>query len=190
MELYAAACACDAAKVEELLTASSTSAVDINRRVGPREETPLHAACRSPDGEVACCRLLVAARADPSVLCVHGGSCLHQAAQFVNDGALVEILRSCTTASARADLANVQDKNGWTALHAAVYKPSRSGMHPLSRVNIVKELLRARANVGVQNAAGQTALELAVASGCNDGAQAILEAEAAGGDVSVVRAKM
>jgi ankyrin repeat protein len=172
MELQSAACANDAARLDEVLR--STNAASVNARVGPREETALHAACRSADGNVACCELLLAAGADPSVLCVHGGTCLHQAAQFVNDGALVAMLQHCPAATLAA-VANVQDKNGWTALHAAVYKPSRSGPTPHSRTRIVQELLRAQADIGIRNAAGQTTLELAVASECHDGAQAIAQ---------------
>ena len=161
-----AACADDAAGLDELLALRT---LDVNRRVGPREETALHAACRS--GDVVCCKTLLAARADPSIRCVHGGTCLHQAAQFLNDGALVAMLQS--SEETVATLVNVQDKNGWTALHATVYRPERSGPTPRSRVRIVQELLRAGAGIDIQNSAGQTPLELAIASGCQDGADAM-----------------
>ena len=169
MELHTAACADDADRLQELLSAGHDS---VNVLVGHRVETALHAACRSADGAASCCNLLLAAGADPAAVCVHGGTCLHQAAQFLNDTALVALLQHCPAASLAA-VANVQDKNGWTALHATVYKPSRSGPTPQSRVTIVKELLRARADVGIRNAAGQTAIELAIASECHDGADAM-----------------
>ncbi|CAE8657262.1 unnamed protein product [Polarella glacialis] len=174
--LHAASAAGDALGLHAILLDASGD-VHVNGRHGARDETALHAACRASDvGAEECCKLLLAAGADPAIRCIHGGSCLHQAAQFHNDCAVTAMLQIPAPSSLPA-LVNMQDKNGWTALHAAVYKQRTywlDGSDPQRRVAIVTTLLRARADAGLRNNAGQTVFELAVASNCHDGLSDLL----------------
>ena len=142
-----------------------------NAKHGPRKETALHAAARVVENSHERTMMLLAMGASSAALCVHRGTPLHQAARFANVAAVKAMLLYQNSA-ARAALVNVQDKNGWTCLHAAVYKPPRGA--PQSRVEIVAALMNAGVRADLRNFAGQTAHDLAVVAGCHDAADAIV----------------
>ena len=78
---------------------------------------------------------------------------MHQACQFMQEQALLALLSS--DAASRA--VNTQDKNGWTPLHATVYKPAPRSC----RLAMVAALLSAGADAGLRNKDGNTPMDLA-----------------------------
>ena len=163
--LHAAALAADAAEVTRLLAAGA----DPLSRDEKRDETPLHAACRS-DASGDCCRALLSApngAAAADMRCVHGGNVLHQAGQFLRESALRAVLEAVPSASASA---NLQDKNGWTPLHATLYKPAPNGF---DRRGMVALLMASGADLTLPNKDGRTPRELALAFGHADAIAAL-----------------
>ena len=173
LALHEAASKADRHEVDRLLAAGANP----HAHVTERAETALHAACRS-DESGDCCRRLLRAGADSSARCIHGGNCLHQAGQFMQEAALIALLGSEEGASLRC--VNMQDKNGWTPLHATVYKPAQRHR----RLAMVAALLRAGADAGLRNSDGNTPMDLARAFGHADAVEALELGGEAGAETS------
>ena len=146
----------------------------VNATDGPHAETALHAASRAPDSTGECCKVLLAAGADPGIRCARGSTCLHQAAHRLNACAIEATLQHRPGAAAQA-LVNVQDDSGRTALHiSAACEAIGEQATQVDRASVIAKLLLAGADMTLTTSAGQTALELALAVGCMDGADAIM----------------
>ena len=110
-------------QVARLLEANADATVCDNAR----NELPLHAACRS-DSTGQSCRLLLDAKSDPTQRCIHGGNCLHQAAQFAQYGAVVALLHSLADGAHQAS----------TSLHSAASSINVSQSLPLRMSSVVQ----------------------------------------------------
>eukprot|EP00933_Yihiella_yeosuensis_P064141 TRINITY_DN67479_c0_g1_i1.p1 TRINITY_DN67479_c0_g1~~TRINITY_DN67479_c0_g1_i1.p1 ORF type:complete len:206 (+),score=31.21 TRINITY_DN67479_c0_g1_i1:83-700(+) len=182
IELYDAACRCDVSEVSRLLDAGAHP----NMKDPVRQETPLHAACRV-DSNGSCCRKLLDAGADLQSTCGYGGTCLHQAGQFLMSKALCAVLDAARKGGPELlhQAVDARCKNGWTPLHSSVYKSSSrlNHLHAMpqeERLNIVSALVHAGASLEARADNGETPMETAVAYGCIEGVEALKSTEPLG----------
>ena len=114
-------------------------------RDGTNGRTPLHEA--SIERDVAACRRLLDAGADPNVADRGGWTALHFAAQFQATGIVAVLL----AAGARVDLC---DSNGNSALFTAVFNSRGAG-------EVIRQLRDAGADPKIPNKVGVTPAMLA-----------------------------